>query len=229
MIHYIYRIDHNNGKFYIGRHSSKKLDDGYMGSGKWTKSIKDKSSLSKTILEFCDNHQELLKKEQHYIGLYLKDNNNMNFTDKPVGFGSGEYNPCHNPDVKAKTIKRMLEQNPMQNPASRDKMKVSLKGKLPWNTGKSMNDGFKIAVSKGRTGCTLSDKDKAKMSARLKDDYAVGKRVKPNNLTTTGYVYSKESRAKMSLAKLGKKRSPEAIQKQKETIARKVVQNDKIK
>lgn len=60
---FVYKTTHVNGKFYIGRHSTDNLEDGYFGSGGWVKSIKDKTSLTRTILIFCDSYEELLEKE----------------------------------------------------------------------------------------------------------------------------------------------------------------------
>ena len=55
MKHFIYKTTHVNGKYYIGRHSTENINDGYIGSGKWPISIKDKSSLTREIIEFVDN------------------------------------------------------------------------------------------------------------------------------------------------------------------------------
>ena len=52
MKHFIYKTTHKNGKYYIGRHSTNNIDDGYIGSGKWPRSIKDKSTLTREILEY---------------------------------------------------------------------------------------------------------------------------------------------------------------------------------
>lgn len=57
MLHYTYKISHPSGKYYLGKHSTENLEDGYMGSGIWPRSIKDKSILSKEILEFCDSRE----------------------------------------------------------------------------------------------------------------------------------------------------------------------------
>ena len=41
MIHYVYEITNNiNGKIYVGVHSTKDVNDGYMGSGKHLKQAK---------------------------------------------------------------------------------------------------------------------------------------------------------------------------------------------
>lgn len=51
-----------NGKFYIGKHQTKNLDDGYLGSGKLLKyAIKkySKSNFHKEIRYVCDNEQHM--------------------------------------------------------------------------------------------------------------------------------------------------------------------------
>ena len=63
MQHFIYKTIHISGKYYIGRHSTKNINDGYLGSGRWVKSIKEKSNLSREILEYCNNDKELIEKK----------------------------------------------------------------------------------------------------------------------------------------------------------------------
>ena len=114
MFHIIYKIQHENGKYYIGRHSTKNLNDNYLGSGKWVKSIKDKSSLSKLIIDYADDFEDLKTLEEKYILKNINDENYMNFNNSSVGFGSGDYNPSKKNENRRKISERVSgKNNPM--------------------------------------------------------------------------------------------------------------------
>ncbi len=70
--HYIYKITRFDGKYYIGLHSTDKLDDGYFGSGErlW-KSINyhGKDKHTKEILEFFDTRKDLIAREKELVTL----------------------------------------------------------------------------------------------------------------------------------------------------------------
>lgn len=70
---FIYKTTHKNGKFYIGRHETDNLNDGYLGSGKWVKSIKDRSNLDREIIEYSDNIDNLKTLEEYYIEKHWND------------------------------------------------------------------------------------------------------------------------------------------------------------
>jgi hypothetical protein len=107
MKHFIYKITHTSGKYYIGRHSTENLDDGYIGSGRWPRSIKDKSTLTREILEFVDDPETLKQREGEYLAEHYGKPNCMNQNINPVGFGAGENNPMHNPE----TLKKLSGDN----------------------------------------------------------------------------------------------------------------------
>jgi len=88
MYHFIYKTYSTSGLYYYGRHSTDDIDDGYLGSGKWIRSIKDKSKLRRDIVLFCENFEELLKSEKEYISNHINDPKCMNFNENPVGFSS---------------------------------------------------------------------------------------------------------------------------------------------
>ena len=68
--HYIYKITRDDGRYYVGMHSTDDLDDGYFGSGKKiTRSVKahGKERHLKEILEFLPTRKELKAREGEMI------------------------------------------------------------------------------------------------------------------------------------------------------------------
>jgi hypothetical protein len=102
MKHFIYKTTHINGKYYIGRHSTENLDDGYIGSGRWPLSIKDKSSVIREILEFTDNESSLIVRESDYLAKHYGKPNCMNMSNTSTGAPTGDANPMRRNEVKAK-------------------------------------------------------------------------------------------------------------------------------
>lgn len=81
MYYTVYRITNNiNGKFYVGKHQTRNLDDGYMGSGKILKLAIQKygiENFTKEILFVFGNEEEMNAKEKELVSL-----------------GEGSYNLC---------------------------------------------------------------------------------------------------------------------------------------
>jgi len=71
MFFIVYKITHKqSGKFYVGMHRTKNLDDGYMGSGKLIKRAIDKygvDQFDKEILHIFDNEDEMIRKEKDLV------------------------------------------------------------------------------------------------------------------------------------------------------------------
>ena len=121
MQHFIYKTTHISGKYYIGRHSTENINDGYLGSGRWVKSIKDKSNLSREILEYCDDDKELIEKETLLIEQNISNPLCMNWNDKGVGWSS-RFNPS-----KLNPSRFAGDKNPMKNEEVRNKVSESIK------------------------------------------------------------------------------------------------------
>lgn len=88
--HFLYKTTNLiNGKYYYGMHSTKKLNDGYLGSGKYLKRSIIKYGIENfkiEIIEFFDNREDLSIAEKKLITeTILVDENCMNL--KPGGFG----------------------------------------------------------------------------------------------------------------------------------------------
>lgn len=93
--HFIYKTTSLSGKFYIGRHSTSNIDDGYLGSGSWVRSIKDRKSLTREILEMAETPDHLKALETRYIEENIGKPNCMNWNTNAVGFSFGEFNPSN--------------------------------------------------------------------------------------------------------------------------------------
>jgi len=101
MKHIIYKTIHKNGKYYIGSHSTNNIDDGYMGSGRWVRQIKDKSSLRREILEYAEDEHTKRELEGKYLAEHYGKPGCMNMTPDPIGFNTAN-NPMKDPLISAK-------------------------------------------------------------------------------------------------------------------------------
>jgi hypothetical protein len=99
MKHFIYKTTHTNGKYYIGRHSTDNVDDGYIGSGRWPRSIKDKSSITREIIEYADSEESLILLEQQYLIEHYCKPNCMNMSNTSTGAPTGDANPMKRAEV----------------------------------------------------------------------------------------------------------------------------------
>lgn len=131
MLHFTYQTKNNlNGKTYVGVHSTKNLNDGYLGSGiALKKAIKKygKENFTMIPLVFFDNRDEALEEEAFIVDLkWVNDNNNYNLS------GGGTANKVTSEQTKLK-------------------LSNALKGREVWNTGIEMKDSTKISLSKSKT------------------------------------------------------------------------------
>lgn len=94
MFYTIYKITNQiNGKFYIGSHKTKDLNDNYMGSGKYLKYAQEKHGIenfTKEILFIFDNSEEMYAKEAEIVNEnFLSEENTYNI--KIGGFGGWDH------------------------------------------------------------------------------------------------------------------------------------------
>jgi len=195
---YTYKTTHPSGKYYVGRHTTNKIDDNYFGSGKWVRSIKDKSELHSEILAFYETFEDLLEAEQKLIDENLNLPDCMNFNNSTCGFASGDLNPACTEEGRQRLSKRVMgDLNPMKNPEVSQKVSIANKkyGKEHPRFGHKMSDAAKRKMSIKRSEFRYTEEQKAEISKQRKLDYASGKRIPHNK---SGWTHSEESKLKQS-------------------------------
>lgn len=146
MYYTIYKITNLlNGKYYIGKHKTANIDDGYVGSGVALKNayIKHgKENFVKEILFIFDNEVDMDLKEKELVQI---SEHTYNMTEggrggfsyiQRNGLNSGANNVMHIPEVKAKQTASMLSTR-NKNKTHYDTVAINnLKRAVEHNTGK---------------------------------------------------------------------------------------------
>ena len=203
--HYIYKITRQDGKYYIGLHSTDNLDDGYFGSGQilW-RSIKKhgKEKHSKEILEFLPSRTELKAREEFLVDEeLLKDPMCMNVikggggrdpyimdgtTKEKLSRAQKKRDPStrlHTAETKAKisasnTGKSKAPEAVAKSAATRlANLTDETRVKLGGNRGKQMSEEQKAKIAVGVTA-SLTDEVRAKMSSKAKAAWTAERKAK---------------------------------------------------
>lgn len=111
MYYTIYKITNKlDGKFYIGSHKTKKLDDEYMGSGKYLKLAIQKygiENFEKEVLFVFDTPEQMYKKEAEIVNEeFLVTENTYNL--KIGGFGGWDHQNL-NPEIQRRKANKSNE------------------------------------------------------------------------------------------------------------------------
>lgn len=143
--HYIYKITRFDGKYYIGMHSTDKMEDNYFGSGqRISRSIKKygQNRHVKEILEFLSSREELAKREKELVCKeLLLDSLCMNIA--LGGTGGWANNPnsikaMHTPEARKLSKERSqarlaeLRLDPDWKKQNSQRLSDAAKGKQPW-------------------------------------------------------------------------------------------------
>jgi hypothetical protein len=117
MFHYIYKtVNPKNGKYYIGKHSTNDLNDGYQGSGKWVRDcLKTKTLIETTIIQMCNSEDEAYKLEEKLVEENINKKLCMNMVYGGIGWKSGEKNPWFGKKRSEETKRKISLKNSGKN------------------------------------------------------------------------------------------------------------------
>lgn len=137
MKHFVYRTSHPDGSYYIGRHSTKNINDGYIGSGSWIRELADRSVLIREIVEWADDVESLMEAEQRWIDEHFGKPGCKNKNPKSSGFPVGLEN---HPNKDGRNAKLAMERGTHVNLGENNPSKQrSRRGIHQWQNGKSPN------------------------------------------------------------------------------------------
>lgn len=125
--HYTYRIESPDGLYYVGRHSTKNINDKYLGSGTWVSAHPDRKILNRVILEYYSSVEEVIEAEQRLLDEHIGSPLCKNINKAATGFKFGEDNPAKS----EKERKRRSEENWMKTPSGREYASRFNPSKLP--------------------------------------------------------------------------------------------------
>lgn len=170
--HFTYISRHVNGRYYIGRHSTNKVDDNYLGSGRWIRSVKNKSDITREILSFHNTFEELKIAEEKLLAEHIQQDLCMNYTDASVGFGYGDLNHTRKEENRktfGERSKQMWKDGVFNN---RPKHSDETKAKLREARARQIitPEQYRIGAEK-RRGVPRSEETKKKLSESRKGKY----------------------------------------------------------
>ena len=198
--HFIYKITNLvNGKYYKGMHSTNNLDDGYKGSGSAIlKSFKKygKKNHKIEILEFCENREQLEKREREIVNLdEVKNPNSYNLA---VG-GNGGYFQWT--DEQKKKISDALKGRKISKEV-RENMSRGQKGRIHTEETRMKIGNANRGNKNGMYGKVVSEKTRKKLSEANKGHTRKHNEITKKKISESlkGHSISEETRKKLSLA-----------------------------
>ena len=167
--HYLYLSERDDGKIYIGRHSTTNLDDGYVGSGtEVTESVKRGHTFKKTVLEYFKNSNASYDEEKKVVNNRMLNESGDIVLNRSLG-GRNYVAPTLNvePKVDATTRKNQEFFNECTMIASRNQQHSS-------NTGYSTKPRYYTFTMLGaKPGDEITFIDNDNIVCKVNDDRTV--------------------------------------------------------
>lgn len=191
MYHYIYRITilcgSNSGRYYIGKHSTKNLDDGYAGSGLVVQRHYKKYgkiegvTYKKEILEYNETEAKNTEREREILAdIWDSDENCLNLRNGGDGMGkgvlAGEKNPMYGKPITDAHRRHLIDSHkgipstkkgiPISEEQKR-KQSIAMKGKMAGEKhprwGKHPSEETKEKLRTSHLGQIISMETRKKM------------------------------------------------------------------
>lgn len=169
MFYAIYKITNKiNGKYYIGKHQTNNLDDGYMGSGILIKRAIKKygpSNFDKEILFIFDNAEDMNMKEIELVTIDLVEDGYC--YNSGVGGQGGPHFKGRQHSEQTKEVLREKSSGKTASLETREKISLSNKNRV-------VSKYTRKLISNKKIGSSNSTDNNTKISQSLKEYYVSG-------------------------------------------------------
>ena len=165
MFYTIYKITNKlNGKYYIGKHQTKNLDDGYMGSGKLIVAAIKKHGIDnfkKEILFIFDNELDMNNKEKEFVVI-----NEMTYNLCTGGQGGFSYiNKNINLTERNRKISASRDYN---DPVFRKNHLDAITKSIPFRKKPTYTEESRLRMTNSFSGKTHTQESKRKIGEKNK-------------------------------------------------------------
>jgi len=172
MFYYMYKITNLiDGKFYVGVHRTKNMDDGYMGSGKRIRNAINKHgthNFKKEILEIFSSSEEMYAKEAKIVTEdFLSRDDTYNLR---LG-GTGGFDYLNKTGLALRTGAVLSEESRKKISEKKTGSKLSevTKNRISENNGMTHSAEARKKVSESLTGKEKTDEHKKTISESIKE------------------------------------------------------------
>ena len=199
LFHFVYKTTNNiNGKFYVGKHSTRNLDDGYMGGGNYLHNSFKKHGLcnfSREYISFHDTEEEAYAAEAAIVTPeFVARKDTYNLWPGGQGFPTGEHNPNYKrqwTDEERQALSEKKKGVPRDPDAVR-RAAESLRGhKHPPEFGQAISERVS-GEGNPRYGHRYTDEEKAALSLFKKGDKNPMYGLKGPDHPAHGYKWTEE-------------------------------------
>lgn len=189
--YYLYKIEFPNGNYYLGKHKTVNLKDGYAGSGCLLPREYNRNNINETkkiIISFHENDKILNEEEEILIGdLYKSDEKCLNYMKGGNGGVSKQMIEESRKIRKGKKrSKESIEKQrskcigkkhseETRQKMSNTRIKLLKLGKITCSggSGVTMTNEIREKIRKARTGIKLSEETKQKLSKIKKEQWKI--------------------------------------------------------
>ena len=185
MYHYVYKtINPITKEYYVGKHSTRDVNDNYQGSGNWIAKCKRKNiNLITGIIEFCKSEEDVLNLEEKLVEENINNPLCKNIAFGGIGFKSGDKNPYYGIKRDDEHKRKISLKNSGKNHGmyGRKQTEYQKRRMREVHTNRVVSLETRKKLSEALTGRVVSEQTRKKISDYVKDNHPFKGKKRPEH------------------------------------------------